>query len=184
MTIVGGTAEPRRQPDGPPEAVDRLVREPSAVEVVILVGLPGAGKSTFYRQCFFATHVRLSLDLLRTRHRERAFFALCLELRQRCVIDNTNVTLAERARYLEPARAAGVPVIGYSFLPDLAGSLRRNAERPANLRVPPIVIYAARKRLQAPVYREGFDRLFSVAIDEGGAGGFVVEERARGGESG
>jgi hypothetical protein len=41
------------------------------VEAVIFVGLQGAGKSSFYRERFFDTHLRLSLDMLRTRHRER-----------------------------------------------------------------------------------------------------------------
>jgi hypothetical protein len=29
------------------------------VEAVIFVGLPGAGKSTFYRERFFASHLRI-----------------------------------------------------------------------------------------------------------------------------
>jgi len=40
------------------------------VEAVIFMGLQGAGKSTFYRERFFATHLRISLDMLKTRHRD------------------------------------------------------------------------------------------------------------------
>jgi hypothetical protein len=36
---------------------------------------------------------------------------------QRFVVDNTNITAAERARYILPSRAAGFRVIGYSFAP-------------------------------------------------------------------
>jgi hypothetical protein len=39
------------------------------VEAVIYIGLQGAGKSTFCRERLFHTHVRLSLDMLKTRHR-------------------------------------------------------------------------------------------------------------------
>jgi hypothetical protein len=52
------------------------------MEAVILVGIQAAGKSTFYRERF-ATHVRVSLDLLRTRHREHSLLAWCLGHGQR-----------------------------------------------------------------------------------------------------
>src|SRR4051812_8782542 len=41
--------------------------ESSYMEAVILIGIQGSGKSTFYRERFFDTHVRVSLDLLKTR---------------------------------------------------------------------------------------------------------------------
>jgi predicted kinase len=56
------------------------------MEAVVLIGIQASGKTTFYQQRFFATHVRISLDLLRTREQ------------QRFVVDNTNITAAERAR--------------------------------------------------------------------------------------
>ena len=70
------------------------------MEAVILIGIQGAGKSTFYRERFFDTHVRVSLDMLKTRHRERALLEACLATGQPLVVDNTNVTAAERARYI------------------------------------------------------------------------------------
>ena len=76
------------------------------MEAVILVGLQGAGQSSFYRERFFATHVRISLDLLKTRHRERRLLQACVETGQRFVVDNTNPTRAERAG-LHPGRQGG-----------------------------------------------------------------------------
>jgi predicted kinase len=77
------------------------------MEAVILCGVQGAGKTTLYRDRFLETHVRVALDLLRTRPREEAFLRLCLAERQRFVVDATNPTPADRRRYLEPAREAG-----------------------------------------------------------------------------
>jgi len=52
------------------------------VEAIIFIGVQGSGKSTFYRQRFLETHVRISLDMLRTRQREQLFFTTCLEAKQ------------------------------------------------------------------------------------------------------
>ena len=78
------------------------------MEAVIFVGLQGAGKSTFYRERFFATHLRINLDMLKTRHREGRFLQACIETRQPFVVDNTNPTRAERQVYIEAAKQAGL----------------------------------------------------------------------------
>lgn len=57
------------------------------MEAVIFVGLQAAGKSIFYRERFFTTHLRINMDQLRTRHRERALLAWCIAHRQRFVVD-------------------------------------------------------------------------------------------------
>jgi predicted kinase len=85
------------------------------VEAVIFVGLQGAGKTTFYKERFFATHLRLSLDMLKTRHRERRLLQACVETRTPHVVDNTNPTRAERQVYIQAAKEAGFQVVGYYF---------------------------------------------------------------------
>jgi predicted kinase len=144
------------------------------MEAVILVGIQAAGKSTFYRERFFTSHLRVSLDLLRTRHRERALLTWCIQHRQPFVIDNTNPTVAERAVYITPAKAAGFRVVGYVFAPDVPASIARNAARPEAERVPAKAIGATRKRLEWPQYAEGFDELHYVEAIPGG--GFQSEE--------
>src|SRR4051812_39601985 len=106
------------------------------MELVLFIGIQGAGKTTFYCQRFVGTHLRLSLDVLRTRYRERVLFERCLALEQRCVIDNTNVRRRERARFIEPARRAGFRVVGYFFLPEVGASLARNALRTGRATIP------------------------------------------------
>src|SRR5579883_1956052 len=99
------------------------------MEAILLIGVQGSGKSTFYRSRFFNTHVRLSLDLLRTRHRLRRFLQTCLETRQPFVIDNTNPKCTERAEYVAAAKAAGFRVKAYYFDVSLKEALARNAQR-------------------------------------------------------
>lgn len=66
------------------------------MEVVIFVGLQASGKSSFYREKFIDTHIRLNLDLLKTRHREQILFDACLKAKQPVAIDNTNPTISDR----------------------------------------------------------------------------------------
>ena len=75
------------------------------MEAVIFMGIQGSGKSSFFRERFFSTHVRISLDLLKTRFREQTFLDACLQTEQRFVIDNTNPTRGERQRYIAAAKA-------------------------------------------------------------------------------
>jgi predicted kinase len=132
------------------------------MQLVLFCGIQATGKSTFYQQRFFHTHVRLSLDLLRTRHREQRLLQVCLETQMRCVIDNTNPTRAERATYLGPAKAAGFEVVGYFFQSVAAEALLRNQQRPAERQVPDKGIRATRNRLELPTRAEGFDKLYFV----------------------
>ncbi|MCA8830246.1 AAA family ATPase [Hymenobacter pini] len=132
------------------------------MQLVLFCGIQATGKSTFYQQRFFHTHVRISMDLLRTRHRERRLLELCLETQQRCVIDNTNPTQAERAVYLAAARAAGFEVVGYFFQSVAAEALVRNQQRPPERQIPDKGIRATRNRLELPTRAEGFDQLYFV----------------------
>lgn len=145
------------------------------MEAVIFIGTQGSGKSSFYLARFYRTHVRINLDMLRTRRRERLLLGACLEGKTRFVIDNTNPTVAERALYIAPARAAGFRVVGYYFRSSLSDALRRNSLRGETERVPEKGIIGTYKRLQLPSYAEGFDALHYVMLDEV-TNGFIVEE--------
>ena len=137
------------------------------METVIFTGIQASGKSSFYRHRFFDTHIRINLDMLRTRHRERLLLHACLEAGQPFVVDNTNVTVTDRARYVAPARKAGFQVVGYYFYSSVGDALRRNQDRTGGARVPAKGLVGTYKRLEAPVLEEGFDLLYEVRIEAG-----------------
>ena len=145
-----------------------------AKEVVIFIGMQATGKSTFYKERFFRTHVRINLDMLRTRRREEILFKACLEAGQSLVIDNTNATQADRSRYIPAAKEAGFRVVGFYFKSNLEDCLRRNEERPAAEVIPEGGLFAVHGRLERPALADGFDELFYVSI--GPEHTFVVEE--------
>jgi predicted kinase len=138
------------------------------MEAIVLCGVQASGKTTLYRDRFLATHVRISLDLLRTRAREAAFLALCLQTGQPFVVDNTNPTPAERRRYIEPAREAGFRVIGDLVEVDAEIALGRNAGRAGRARISERGVAGTAKRLIRPSAAEGFDELwYATAAPDG-----------------
>ena len=140
----------------------------------MLCGLQGAGKTTLYRDRWLETHVRVSMDLLRARAREAALLELCLSTRQPFVVDNTNPTAADRARYVEPARAAGFRVVGYLVDASRDEALAGNAQRAR--RVPERGVHGTARRFIRPAPEEGFDELWHAVPAAGG--GWRVEPLA------
>ncbi len=143
------------------------------MELILFIGIQASGKSSFYRERFANTHIRLNLDMLKTLERERLLMDACLKGRIPFVVDKMNLTREQRARYLLPARAAGFSVQGYFFPTRLADAFWRNAHRDAAEQVPEPAIQGASRQLEPPSLDEGFAQLFVVRMD--GKGGFNVE---------
>ena len=146
-------------------------------QAAIFVGIQASGKSTFYRDRFDRTHLRINLDMLKTRHREKRLLETCLEIGQSFVVDNTNPTPEDRKRYIEPAKLQGFQIVGYFFQSTLTESIRRNQNREPEWQVPEKGIRATLKKLVVPQYAEGFDELYSARILSEGT--FAVEKWAR-----
>ena len=142
------------------------------MEAIIFIGIQGSGKSTFFRERFFDTHVRINLDMLRTRRREELLVAACLEGGQSFVVDNTNPLPSDRVRYLVPARTAGVRTVAYFFEESLREAMQRNNLRTGKQKVPAPAVAAAFKKLVPPTEDEGFDEIYTVKLTA--EHGFVV----------
>ncbi len=141
------------------------------MHLILFTGVPGSGKSTFYQQHFFHSHLRVSLDLLRTRNREAQLLEFCFRTRMQLVVDNTNVRKDDRLPYLRMARHHRYRVTGYSFEATLAECLLRNAGRTGKARIDDRGVIAKFRQLQPPSPGEGFDELFRVTLRDGA---FVV----------
>jgi predicted kinase len=137
-----------------------------ALEVVILIGLQGAGKSTFRTQRFAETHAVVSKDLLRNNRRperrQRQLILAALASGMSVVVDNTNPSVGERASIIATAHESGARVRGYFFDSPLPECAARNDLRPERTRAPSVGLLAAAKRLVRPSRAEGFGELLTV----------------------
>lgn len=137
------------------------------MEAIIFCGIQASGKTSFYLERFFHTHVRISLDLFHTRRKELLFLETCLSLQQRFVVDNTNPTKTERSVYIQRAKTCHFKVTGFYFQSTVADSIERNARRTGKARIPVPGIYTTKKKLEEPSLDEGFDVLYQVSLEAG-----------------
>lgn len=137
------------------------------MEAIIFCGIQASGKSTYYKEHFFRTHVRIAMDLLQTRRKERLFLETCLSLQQRFVVDNTNPTAKDRQGYILKAKDYKFKVICYFFETTVGEAITRNKTRIGKQFVPAAGIGGTFKKLQPPVQEEGFDEIYKVCIVDG-----------------
>lgn len=147
-----------------------------SLELVLFVGLPASGKSTFYWERFAESHVHVSKDLIPRSvdkaKRQRLLIEQALAEGRSVVVDNTNASPEERLAAIEPAKAAGARVVAYFFDETVAACRERNAKREGDVRVPLVGLYATAKRLRRPTVEEGIDAIHVVRL---GPEGFIVE---------
>jgi predicted kinase len=149
--------------------------EPPPAKIVIAVGLPGSGKSTYLARlgvnAISSDAIRLQLiddETNQTIH-ARVFATVRYLLQQRLdlnrpvtYIDATSLTRADRRPYIEIARARGSSIEALFFDIPLEVCKSRNAAR--GRIVPDSVMDQMAAKLMPPTLAEGFDRIEVVTV--------------------
>ena len=130
------------------------------MECIILIGIPGAGKSTYYKDKFDDTHLRINIDMLVRISRESDIFKAAVKTNTKIVIDNTNTTIKDRMKYIPLLKKNKYKIIAYYFQTDLEKTIEANNKR--DRVVPEKVIRTYYKNLIIPELCEGFDEVYRI----------------------
>ena len=152
--------------------------EGSQMELIMLVGVPTAGKSTFSSNPKYSKYIRVSSDdILQEVAKERqqsyntvfkanirfAQIAMMKVLRKAIedgksiIWDQTNLTKKQRRDKLKYIPAHYKKTAVY-FIVDLKTALQRNTQRPGKV-IPPEILERMIKEYELPVLGEGFDEI-------------------------
>jgi predicted kinase len=170
--------EVETQPDSvgtPPPAAPAVPARSPRGYVVLTIGLPGSGKTTWYKR---RSVTPLSSDMLRTilfdditdqRYQGLVFSTLRSLLRARLIakmpwnyVDATNLSPHERRQWIKMAKSFGYEVQAVFFDVPLAVCLERNAKR--DRQVSDEVMHKMAERLRPPAFKEGFDKITVVRV--------------------
>jgi predicted kinase len=158
----------------PPQPAHRAPRTPKGI-VVLAIGLPGSGKSSWFKRRGVTP---LSSDLLRTllfddtteqRYQDLVFGTLRALLRARLVarmpwnyVDATNLSPRERHGWIKMAHDFGFEVHAVFFDVPVEVCMERNQRRART--VPDDVMHRMAAKLRPPTFEEGFSKIIVVRV--------------------
>jgi predicted kinase len=168
-------------PGVPPQEPGGAGRTPQTPKgfVVLAIGLPGSGKTTWFRRRGVTP---LSSDLLRNilfddveeqRYQGLVFSTLRSLLRARLIarmplnyVDATNLSIHERRQWIKMAKSFGYEVQAVFFDVPLEVCLDRNSKRERS--VSEDVMRKMAEKLKPPVFEEGFEKITVVRVKSAG----------------
>ncbi|KAJ8078404.1 DNA kinase/phosphatase Pnk1 [Marasmius tenuissimus] len=126
-----------------------LLLDPRIPEIVLFVGFPSLGKTSFYNRYFKpADYVHINQDILGSRPKCIKAVDEALNNGLACVIDNTNRDAATRKHYVDLARKRKVPIRCFHFTGSMELAWHNNLYRAFNM--PPSVASNEPKRELVP----------------------------------
>ncbi|KAJ7103101.1 polynucleotide kinase 3 phosphatase-domain-containing protein [Mycena belliarum] len=152
-----------------------LLLDPPAQELVLLVGYPCLGKTSFFRRYFEpAGYLHINQDTLKTRDKCVKTVQEALAAGKKCVVDNTNRDAYTRKYYLDVAKKLKVPVRCMYFTGSLELAWHNNLYRAYGVPpsgatdelprevIPKLVFTKFQSDFEEPALSEGFVQIKKV----------------------
>ncbi|EGO24781.1 hypothetical protein SERLADRAFT_449528 [Serpula lacrymans var. lacrymans S7.9] len=144
-------------------------------ELVLFVGYPCLGKSSFYRHHFEpAEYIHINQDTLGTRAKCVKAVTETLDAGDSCVVDNTNRDISTRKLYIDLAKKKKIPIRCFVFTGSMELAWHNNLYRAYNLSpvtaarepkrdiLPYLAFLGFRDNYEEPQLSEGFTEIQSV----------------------
>ncbi|XP_035768107.1 bifunctional polynucleotide phosphatase/kinase [Neolamprologus brichardi] len=176
--FLGWKRAPYSLPEFNPSKLDsaaRLYDPPSAsltsgdTEVIVAVGFPASGKSTFFHTHVIPKgYVYVNRDTLGSWQNCVSACERALKEGHSVAVDNTNPDPESRKRYVDVAKAAGVPCRCFHFSATLEQAKHNNRFREMapsdskHAKVNDMVFHSYKKHFQAPALSEGFSEILQI----------------------
>ncbi|KAM9317882.1 bifunctional polynucleotide phosphatase/kinase [Pholidichthys leucotaenia] len=141
----------------------------SETEVIVAVGYPASGKSTFFHSHIIPKgYVYVNRDTLGSWQKCVSACERALKEGRSVAVDNTNPDKESRKRYVDVAKAAGVPCRCFHFSATLEQAKHNNRFRemaPSDIKhakVNDMVFHSYKKNFHAPALSEGFSEILQI----------------------
>ncbi|XP_014773495.1 uncharacterized protein F21D5.5 isoform X1 [Octopus bimaculoides] len=135
-------------------------------ELILLVGYPAGGKTTFVKTHLEPAHyVHINRDILGNWKKCVALCRQNLENGKSVVVDNTNPDKESRKRYIDVAKQLSIPCRCFHFAVSLNHARHNEKYRVMISKSKPVadmVMHAYRKHLEVPTISEGFLEILSI----------------------
>ncbi|GAB1597666.1 uncharacterized protein F21D5.5-like [Argonauta hians] len=146
----------------PPKSAITLKRQ----ELVILVGYPAAGKSTFVKNYLEpANYVHVNRDILGNWKKCVDMCRKHLEEGKSIVVDNTNPDIESRKRYVDVAKCLSIPCRCFHFNVSLNHARHNEKFRvmiSQSKPIPDMIMHSYKKHFQEPSLSEGFLEILKI----------------------
>ena len=130
-------------------------------ELVLMVGYPGSGKTTYSEKNFNKDNYSiLHGDILKTQTKIVKVLKGELDKGKSVVIDATNPSIEKRKIFIDIAKERGLYVRVIHINTSIEQSMEQNRKR--EHKVPKIVFYVYRKKFEEPAKSEGVDEIIEI----------------------
>jgi bifunctional polynucleotide phosphatase/kinase len=130
-------------------------------EIIILVGYPGSGKTTFTEEHYNDNYIIIHGDDYKSNLKKMLKASIpYIKEGKSIVFDATNGTKKKRSEYINFAKEHNIPIKCVHISTSFEESLIRNKQR-KNI-VPNIVYYIYKKNFQEPLIEENFTEVIII----------------------